>query len=309
MSDLLTYVQMLTHYVNVSNATLINVTATPGLALEFLEHRRSYFGMPTNPSPPAPPVREGNPVTERPFFYDEYGIRIPIPRVARDNALAERYFIAGKPRGDTEEMPPDHWSRANCTVDDAVLVKMHVRLLLQSDDARSDFFKRVYGVTLDAAFKRFDVRSCFTEQTENIRLECDPAPSPPPPDNWVIPPSPPVFAFEVVTLSAATGGSALFFVFGAVCLAVGGRSIRARHQSRMLGTGTLRVDNMPYAREESHRRGELLDGVVTNDLSQRGRFLAETSRPASGGGSRVSGLTFSSLTANTGQRFQAVSPH
>ena len=55
---------------------------------------------------------------------------------------------------------------------------------------------RVYGGTLDAAFRRFDVRSCFTETTENVRLECDPAPSPPPPDNWQKPPSPPAYVYE-----------------------------------------------------------------------------------------------------------------
>ena len=190
---------MLTDYVNVSNATLINVTATTGLALEFLEHRRSYFGVPTNPSPPAPPPHDG--VTERPFFYDEYGVRIEIPQVARANALANRYLIAGRMRGDPDEMPSNHWNRAQCAADDAVIVKVHVRLLLQSEDARLDFFTRVYGVTLDAAFKRFDVRSCFTEQTENVRLECDPAPSPPPPNNWVIPPSPPAYTYEVLTLT------------------------------------------------------------------------------------------------------------
>lgn len=301
--DLLTYVRMLTDYVNVSNATLINVTATPGLALEFLEHRRSYFGMPTNPSPPTPPPHEGNPVTERPFFYDEYGVRIEIPQVARTNALANRYLIAGKMRGDPEEMPINHWNRAQCAADDAVLVRMHVRLLIQSEDSRTDLFMRLYGVTLDAAFKRFDVRSCFTEQMQNIRLECDPAPSPPPPSDWTIPPSPPVFAFELITLSTATGSSALFVVIGAVCcLVVGGRSFRARHNSRMIGTKMRRTDNMPYAREEAHRRGELFDGPVRNDLRLPARMLAETRS------SGTSEFTFSTLVSNNERRqFHAVS--
>ena len=265
---------MLTDYVNVSNATLVNVTASAGLALEFLEHRRAYFGVPSNPSPPTPPPHLGNPHTERPNLFDEDGVRIDLPQVARDNALKVGYFIAGRMRGDPEAMPDDHWSRANCAHEDAVIVKMHVRLLLQSADARLDFFARVYGVTLDAAFKRFDVRSCFTEQTENVRLECDPAPSPPPPDNWSKPPSPPAFVYETLTLATATGSSALFFVVSAVCcLGLGGRSARQRHNSRWIGTGDQRVDRMPYRQEEYERRGQEPTGPFRPSLQQPGQRL------------------------------------
>ena len=112
----------------------------------------------------------------------------------------------------------------------------------------------------------------------------------------VVPPSPPVMAFEIVTLAAASGSTAVFFIVGAVCcLAVGGRSLRARHNSRFLGTRELRVDEMPYAREEAHRRGELWDGPVRNDLGLRGRALAQTSAPAAGAGAGAGGFTFSSL--------------
>ena len=38
-ADLLTYVDILTHYTNISNATLINVTATYGTTEEWLEQR------------------------------------------------------------------------------------------------------------------------------------------------------------------------------------------------------------------------------------------------------------------------------
>jgi len=204
VGDLLTYVRMFTDYVNASNTTLINVTASPGRTLEFLEHRRAYFGEATASPPPSPPPREGNPEVERPFFFDEKGVRMEIPQLSRDTdlhehfttgnfamryittpALAERYAFAGKERGDPEEMPVTYFARAQCAVQQAVLVKMDVRLLLQSEEARTDFFTRLYGVTVDAAFKRFDVRSCFTEQMVNHRLECDPAPSPPPPNDWV----------------------------------------------------------------------------------------------------------------------------
>ena len=183
----------------------------------------------TNSPPPAPPPEDRIPDVERPFFFDEDGVRVDIPQVARANGLtahfttttgfrmryilaeglAERYTLAGKARGDPEKMPNAYFHRAACGDEEATLVKVHVRLLLQpwaqGVDARTDFFMRVYGGTLDAAFRRFDVRSCFTETTENVRLECDPAPSPPPPDNWQKPPSPPAYVYEALTLATATG--------------------------------------------------------------------------------------------------------
>ena len=304
--DLPVLVQMFTDYVNQSNATIANVSAVPGLALEFLEHRRRYFGEQMFVQPVPPLLAETPlPITKDRAFSDEDGVRIKLPQLARDNGLASRYFLAGNLRGDASLLPVGNLARANCAAEGSTLVKVHVRLLLQSAEARLDFFARLYGVATDAAFQRFDIRSCFTEQTENIRLECDPAPSPPPPDNWVKPPSPPVFAFEVVTLTAASTGSALFFVVGFVCcLAVGGRSARARHTSRMIGTKTLRVDGMPYVREEAHKRGELWDGVVANDLKLRGRMLAETSKAADS--SSTSGFTFSSLVGKR-SGFQSVS--
>ena len=150
-------------------------------------------------------------------------------------------------------------------------------------DARTDFFMRVYGGTLDAAFKRFDVRSCFTEVTNNVRLECDPAPSPPPPDNWAIPPSPPAFVYEAITLASATGGSALFFVISAVCcIGIGGRSIRARHFSRQLGVQDRRVDRMPYLRRRYEMHGMEPGGPLRPDHQQPGARLATTGFSFSG---------------------------
>ena len=116
-------------------------------------------------------------------------------------------------------------------------------------------------------------------------------------------------AFEIVTLAAASGSSALFFIVGAVCcLAVGGRTMRARHNSRMLGTREYRVDEMPYVREEAHRRGELWDGPVRNDLAFRGRALAQTSARAPGpSGGQMPAFTFSSLIGSSPpQGFQSV---
>jgi len=298
-ADLITIVQLMTDYVNISNATLINVSASFGTTTEWLEQRRVYFGRATNSPPPAPPPEDKNPDVERPFFFDEKGIRVDIPQLDHDNdiqeaftetnpfkmryvtstKLAERYTIAGKERGDPEAMPKDYFHRAVCGDEEATLVKVHVRILLQpwaaGVDSRTDFFMRTYGGTLDAAFKRFDVRSCFTETTENQRLECDPAPSPPPPDNWVQPPSPPAFVYEVITLASATGGSALFFVISAVCcIGIGGRSIRARHNSRQLGVRWRRVDKMPWKKEGDARFGPEPAAPFGPDDQQPGARLA-----------------------------------
>ena len=298
-ADLLTIVQMVTDYVNISNATLTNVSASFGHTAEWLEQRRVYFGRPTNSPPPAPPPEDKNRDVERPFLFDEDGVRVDIPQVARANGLtahfttttgfrmryilaeglAAQYTLAGKARGDPEQMPNAYFHRATCGDEEATLVKVHVRLLLQpwaaGVDARTDFFMRMYGVTLDAALKRFDVRSCFTETTENVRLECDPAPSPPPPDDWQTPPSPPAFAYEVITLASATGGSALFFVISAVCcIGVGGRSIRARHNSRQLGVRWRRVDEMPWKKEGNARFGSEPTAPFGPDDQQPGARLA-----------------------------------
>jgi len=206
------------------------------------------------------------------------------------SGLAERYTLAGKARGDPEKMPNAHFRRAACGDEEATLVKVYVRLLLQpwaaGVDARTDFFMRVYGVTLDAAFRRFDVRSCFTETTENVRLECDPAPSPPPPNDWNKPPSPPAYVYEALTLATATGSSALFFVISAVCcLGVGGRAIRARHTSRYIGDRDQRVDNMPYLQREYARHGQEPTGPIRPDHQQPGARLA------AGTGFSFNGLT------------------
>jgi hypothetical protein len=271
---------------------------------------------------------------ERPTLFNEDGTRADLPQVSRANGLeehftettdyklryvtaeglAERYTLAGKERGDPEKMPKSHFHRAACGDEQTTLVKVHVRILLQPHeyfDSRTAFFMRTYGGTFDAALRRFDVRTCFTETTENQRLECDPAPSPPPPDNWVrpkcpsnpldaqrplltiprarmqvTPPSPPAYVYEALTLATATGSSALFFVISAVCcLGVGGRAIRARHTSRYIGDRDQRVDNMPYLPREYARHGQEPTGPIRPDYQQPGARLA------AGTGFSFSGLT------------------
>lgn len=227
MADLPTYTSMFTDYMNSSNVTLLNITATFGMALEFLEHKREYFGEGTLMSPPTPPPHVGNPYTE-PSLFDENGVRLEMPLAVERwfVSLSDEYHIAGKMRGDLVNLPANHMDRANCEHDDAVLVKIDARVLIRSEEGRTELLRRMYGVTIDAAFKRFDVRACFTERTHNIRRECDAAPSPPPKSDWVTPPSPPAFIYETITLATATGSSALFFLISAMCCMGAGRRMR-----------------------------------------------------------------------------------
>ena len=108
----------------------------------------------------------------------------------------------------------------------------------------------------------------------------------------VVPPSPPAFVYEAITLASATGGSALFFVISAVCcIGIGGRAVRARHNSRMVGTGDQRVDRMPYLRERYQQHGEEPGGPFRPDLQQPGARLSPTN----------SGFSFSGLTMRYNQ--------
>ena len=271
--DFPTYVQMVTDYTNRTNSTLANVSASAAFEFSIAEARRRYFGTSTLSPAPAPPPHLGNPHRDAAFL-DESGARVELPLVVRDNQLKDEYFIAGKTRGDPANMSPDHLYRADCGGEEANIVKMYVRILLQSTESREDFFMRMYGATFDAAFKRFDVRACFTEHITNLQLERDPAPSPPPPNNWVIPPSPPAYAYEMLTLSVATSGSAIFFLMGCICcVAVGGHAARGRHSSRFPGTKNERVDRMPYAKEDYEKRGEAPSGPFRPDLKQPARRL------------------------------------
>ena len=102
----------------------------------------------------------------------------------------------------------------------------------------------------------------------------------------MIPPSPPVFAYEVETFSTAVGGSALLCLLGCLCCTVfGAKSERGRHTSRFWGTKLLRVDRMPYAEQEHRLRGEHWEGPFRGDVPMRARDMvrADTS------------LTFASL--------------
>ena len=88
----------------------------------------------------------------------------------------------------------------------------------------------------------------------------------------VIPPSPPVFGYEIEVAAAAGSGMGLYLVFGCLCCTIfGGRSMRARHHSRWPFSNQItRVDGaIPYAAEESRREGEFYDHLTKGQLPMR----------------------------------------
>ena len=171
-------------------------------------------------------------------------------------------------------------------------------------------------------------------------LEIIPAPSPPPPNNWVIPPSPPVFGYEVEVVAVAGSGMGLYLMMACICCTVfGGRSMRARHQSRWFTDRLWRVQGaVPYAAEESRREGEFYDHLTKGQLPARAHELVEDTaasaahptfgtdlaralfalpaggaapQPPAAASSSASGFTFASLVSDADRRSAAVprTPH
>ena len=102
----------------------------------------------------------------------------------------------------------------------------------------------------------------------------------------VIPPSPPVFGYEVEVVAAAGSGMGLYLLFACICCTVfGGRSMRQRHTSRWWSRLWYRVDgDIPWAAEESRLRGEFFDHLTKGQLPIPGKELVEdTSARASFG--------------------------
>ena len=162
------------------------------------------------------------------------------------------------------------------TVEPHLLVRLRMTFLTESDRGKFACLSLSTRNAMREMLAPFGMTPC-RDRSYRCRadLEIDPAPSPPPPTDWNIPPSPPAYVYEVLTLTAATGGSALFFVIGCICcVAVGGNSLRERRHSRMLGTERERVDTMPFAPEEERQRGDgMLTGPLRPDLRQPARRL------------------------------------
>jgi hypothetical protein len=106
-------------------------------------------------------------------------------------------------------------------------------------------------------------------------LEIIPAPSPPPPDNWVIPPSPPVFGYEVEVAAAAGSGMGLYLLFACICCTVfGGRSMRQRQTSRWWTNRLQTVFRPHYMPQEYLLGGEFNDHLTKGQIPARAKDLA-----------------------------------
>jgi len=87
----------------------------------------------------------------------------------------------------------------------------------------------------------------------------------------------------VEVVAAASSSMGFYFLISCICCTVfGGRSMRARHQSRWFSDRLKRVDGaIPYAAEESRREGEFYDHLTKGQLPMRGSELVEdTAAPA-----------------------------
>ena len=142
----------------------------------------------------------------------------------------------------------------------------------------------------------------------------------------MIPPSPPVFGYEIEVAAAAGSGMGLYLMFACICCTVfGGRSMRARHHSRWFTDRLKRVqDAIPYKGEEMRREGEFYDYLTKGQVPARAHELVEdTAAPAAhtafgtdlaralfalpaggaapppAGSASASGFTFASLTSSS----------
>lgn len=93
-----------------------------------------------------------------------------------------------------------------------------------------------------------------------------------------------MFRYEVEVVAAAGSGMGMYLMFACLCCTVfGGRSMRARHQTRWWSNRLKRVDGaIPYAAEESQREGEFFDHISKGQLPARAHKLVvkDTAAPA-----------------------------
>ena len=114
-------------------------------------------------------------------------------------------------------------------------------------------------------------------------LEFDPAPSPPPPNDWIVPPSPPVFGYEVGVATVGMFGSGLYLLIACMCCCVfGNKQSRARHTSRWpMPTRWWRVEHPIYAEEEARRQGNELNykGIAGGHYPLPSRGMLDSQPP------------------------------
>ena len=141
----------------------------------------------------------------------------------------------------------------------SVLIRLNMRFLMETEEGKQACLTLTTQNAMRYLLAPFGMTPCG-DRSYICRSELyfDPAPSPPPPDNWQRPPSPPAFVYETITLASATGGSALFFLISTVCcFGIAGKHVRDRHNSRMIGVQSQRVsDEMPWRRKRWQEQGE-----------------------------------------------------
>ena len=77
-------------------------------------------------------------------------------------------------------------------------------------------------------------------------LEIIPAPSPPPPDSWVVPPSPPVLPYDIAVTSTFLASPGIFFIGCMFCCSIMYKSERGRMSPRWPGYHEMAVNRADY---------------------------------------------------------------
>ena len=185
-------------------------------------------------------------------------------------------------RGIDCALPPDDETPSAAPSQFGILPEKHMvitaEFLMSSERGREACLTLTSGHNLRDYLTPFSMVPCRDRSFEcRSILEFDPAPSPPPPQDWVIPPSPPVFGWEVEVATFGISGMGIYCLVACLCCSVfGGRSLRQRHTSRWPWTGKLRrVDGaIPYTAEESRLSGENYDHLTKGHVPMRGRDMA-----------------------------------
>lgn len=115
-------------------------------------------------------------------YTDDNGVVATVRQRQRRLELEQTYTINGKTYG-LEELK-NLYRAVNC---EAVqfLVEVELRAIVRDPNARDLFFNVAYGYALADQLKNFGITPCDTMQFQNIQLDVIPAPSPPPPNDWV----------------------------------------------------------------------------------------------------------------------------
>ena len=96
-------------------------------------------------------------------------------------------------------------------------------------------------------------------------LEIIPAPSPPPPDSWVVPPSPPVLPYDIAVTSTFLASTGIFLIGCMFCCSIMYKSERGRLSPRWPGYHEMAVNRADYQDKYGSFDGQAM-GVVRQDV-------------------------------------------